>query len=282
MTTAEAVKQLKQHLSLRYDARETTAMVREIFAHLFGWTPVDIVMHEDKALPDFAPARLDAIVERLDSGEPLQYVLGKAWFHGRRYNVTPATLIPRPETEQLVDMILDLYGDRAGLRALDLGTGTGCIAVTLALDLRFPDDVTAVDISRDALAVARRNADELRAAVNLEQTDILALADDGRRYDIIVSNPPYVRMSERALMAPHVTDYEPANALFVPDDDPLLFYRAIARFAANALNNSGSLFLEINAALADDTAQTIARAGLHEVTVHNDFNARPRFITAKR
>lgn len=280
MTTAQARRSVVSRLAAVHGEREARAMCEMIFETVLGWRPVDILMRDDSELPTFAPGRFEEIVTRVERGEPLQYVLGVARFHGHEFKVTPATLIPRPETEQLVDMVVDACGDRDDLRVLDIGTGTGCIALSLARALRFPR-VTALDVSRAALAVASENASRLRVKVDFVQCDILRETPRGE-WDVIVSNPPYVRESERATMERHVTDYEPAGALFVPDADPLLFYRAIAGYAARSLSPGGRLFLEINSALSKETTAAVAAAGISRVETVRDFNGLPRFVAGSR
>lgn len=280
MTTAQARRSVVSRLAAVHGEREARAMCEMIFETVLGWRPVDILMRDDSELPAFAPGRFEEIVTRVERGEPLQYVLGVARFHGHEFKVTPATLIPRPETEQLVDMVVDACGDRDDLRVLDIGTGTGCIALSLARALRFPR-VTALDVSRAALAVASENASRLRVKVDFVQCDILRETPRGE-WDVIVSNPPYVRESERATMERHVTDYEPAGALFVPDADPLLFYRAIAGYAARSLSPGGRLFLEINSALSKETTAAVAAAGISRVETVRDFNGLPRFVAGSR
>ena len=280
VTTAQARRDVVRRLAAVHGEREARAMCEMIFESVLGWRPVDILMRDDSELPAFAPERIDDIVSRVERGEPLQYVLGVARFHGHEFKVTPATLIPRPETEQLVDMVIDAYGDRDDLRVLDIGTGSGCIALSLARALRFPQ-VTALDVSREALAVAAENASRLRLRVNLVQCDILRTFPSGE-WDVIVSNPPYVRESERALMARHVVEYEPESALFVPDSDPLLFYRSIAGYAACTLAPGGRLFLEINSALEKETTAAVAAAGISRVETVRDFNGLPRFVVGSR
>ncbi len=280
MTTAQARRSVVSRLAAVHGEREARAMCEMIFETVLGWRPVDILMRDDSELPAFAPGRFEEIVTRVEHGEPLQYVLGVARFHGHEFKVTPATLIPRPETEQLVDMVVDACGDRDDLRVLDIGTGTGCIALSLARALRFPR-VTALDVSRAALAVASENASRLRVKVDFVQCDILRETPRGE-WDVIVSNPPYVRESERATMERHVTDYEPAGALFVPDADPLLFYRAIAGYAARSLSPGGRLFLEINSALSKETTAAVAAAGISRVETVRDFNGLPRFVAGSR
>lgn len=280
MRAKEMIQRLVAAWTPRHGHDEARAMVRVVFEELMHWSTVDMVLREERELDDAETARLDEVSRRVAGGEPLQYVLGVARFHGLRFAVTPAVLIPRPETEQLVDLIVD-ENPRDDLRVLDLGTGSGCIAIALARALKFAR-VTAIDISAEALAVAQENARALKARVNFERADILALpATSGAQWDIVVSNPPYVCLSEAAMMEEHVLAHEPAGALFVPDDDPLRYYRPLVAYAAATLSRGGRLYLEVNSRYADDVAALARRAGLAEARVHLDFTGRPRFVVGR-
>ncbi len=280
MTTREAIQRLRNALNQLYDPREVESMTRVIMEDVLKWRPVDIVMRDSDQLPDFFPSRLDEIIARLQRHEPLQYILGKARFHGHNFTVTPAVLIPRPETEQLVDMIID-QNTGSDLDVLDIGTGSGCIAISLARALKFAQ-VTATDVSTSALAVAQHNAQALGTRVRFVEHNILTSRAPIEAWDIIVSNPPYITMSEKNSMDRNVLDYEPAGALFVPDADPMLYYRAIAAYASQALKNGGRLYLEINRAMASLTTSTLHQAGLSNIQLYNDFNGNNRFVTATR
>lgn len=280
MTTREAINRLRENLAGVYDPREIESMTRVIFEDVLLWKPVDILMRDQEPLPSFFDTKLDGIIDRLLRHEPLQYILGKARFHGHSFAVTPATLIPRPETEQLVDMIVD-QNPGSDLRVLDIGTGSGCIAISLARALKFAH-VTATDISPQALAVAQQNAAALKTRVSFVQQDILTTQAPREAWDIIVSNPPYITMSERSAMERNVLDYEPGSALFVPDDNPMLYYRPIAAYASLALASAGRLYLEINRAMGSQVVQTLQQAGLKNIQLHNDFNGNPRFATATK
>ena len=280
MTTREAINRLRENLAGVYDPREIESMTRVIFEDVLLWKPVDIVMRDQEPLPSFFDTKLDGIIDRLLRHEPLQYILGKARFHGHSFAVTPATLIPRPETEQLVDMIVD-QNPGSDLRVLDIGTGSGCIAISLARALKFAH-VTATDISPQALAVAQQNAAALKTRVSFVQQDILTTQAPREAWDIIVSNPPYITMSERSAMERNVLDYEPGSALFVPDANPMLYYRPIAAYASLALASAGRLYLEINRAMGSQVVQTLQQAGLKNIQLHNDFNGNPRFATATK
>lgn len=281
VTVAAMMRHLRAILSPSYDRGEADAMARLIFYALKGWSMTDIVIHSDTPVSEYLQSEIGKILVRLKSGEPLQYILGKARFYGMDLSVTPAVLIPRPETEELVDIIVKRYGDRKDLHVLDIATGSGCIAIALARNLPFAR-VTAIDISDDALAVARKNAKDLHAGVDFIRQDILslpgALKDD--RFDIIVSNPPYICLNESNGMESNVLDHEPHMALFVPDNEPLLFYRPITEFAAAHLNEGGRLYLEINPLYAGDVAALLNKEGFSDVEISDDISHRQRFATA--
>ena len=271
---------MRQSLKAVLPTQEIEAITRLVMQEVMHYSPVDLVLREQEELPEFVPARLQTIIERLSRHEPVQYILGTAHFHGHDFEVTPATLIPRPETEQLVDLVVDENLDRPDLRVLDLGTGSGCIAISLARALKFAQ-VVGVDVSAAALAVARRNAGRLKANVQWVEADMLAMPSDMKKtFDIIVSNPPYVTQSERAAIEPNVLQYEPHQALFVPDDNPLLFYRAIAGYAAAALVQGGRLYFEINQAMGEAVRTLLVDDGFAEVTILKDSFGNNRFATA--
>ena len=274
------ISKIRNGLADVYPKQEIDAMVRIIFEQLMGYSTVDMVLRADSEVPDFISAKIDDVVERLRRKEPIQYILDDAYFYGIHFHVTPATLIPRPETEQLIDLIVD--NNRADdLSVLDVGTGSGCIAIALARSLRFAS-VSAIDISPDAIAVAERNARELKAKVRFAVADILTAVPHKEQYDIIVSNPPYIADSERKAMESNVLDYEPHTALFVPDDDPLCFHRAITQYALTALKPGGRLYFEINPRFADDTVRLLTDSGLQQVELHRDYTDRLRFATAMK
>ena len=277
MKLKEAIEQLNSALSSIIEPRELQAVIRVICEDIFNYDQVDVALRQESELPDFVPQRVADIIARLRRHEPLQYIVGHARFHGHQFKVTPAVLIPRPETEQLVDLIVD-ENPGSDLRVLDMGTGSGCIAISLARALKFAQ-VDAFDISRDALAVARDNAAALKVRVRLFESDMLSPQPPGR-YDIIVSNPPYVCWSEREAMDRNVKDYEPGQALFVPDNDPLLFYKAIAPYAAQSLERGGRLYLEINQRFGSEVKRLLEAAGFNDVRIIDDSYGNPRFATA--
>ena len=277
MILKQAIEQLKSGLAGVAEPQEVQAMIRVICEDVFNYDQVDVALRQESELPEFAQERIADIISRLQRHEPLQYIVGSARFHGHKFKVTPATLIPRPETAQLVDMIVD-ENTAPDLRVLDMGTGSGCIAISLARALKFPQ-VDALDISRDALAVARENAQALKVKVRFFESDMLAPQPDGR-YDIIVSNPPYICWSERESMDRNVKDYEPGQALFVPDNDPLLFYKAIVPYAARSLEHGGRLYLEINQRFGNEIKRLLEDNGFDEVRIIEDSFGKVRFAAA--
>lgn len=293
--------QLWKRLTVIYNEREAQAIVRTVLDALFGMSLTDICLGKVTQLSADDTTRLEKIMQRLEKSEPVQYVLGAEWFAGRLFDVAPGVLIPRPETEDLVKWTCDEAKEKEkednskeergkeekevskkGEEAphpsiLDIGTGSGCIAITIALTLPQAR-VTAWDISTDALAIAAGNAHRLGASVRFEHQDALSAPDDEERWDVIVSNPPYICDRERADMSDNVLSYEPELALFVPDSDPLLFYRAIARYASKALKPGGRLLFETNTAYAHEVAQTMADEGFTAIEVRNDCFGKPRMV----
>ncbi|MBO4804271.1 MAG: peptide chain release factor N(5)-glutamine methyltransferase [Muribaculaceae bacterium] len=279
MILKEAIEQLRNGLAGVAEPNEVQAMIRVICEDVFNYDPVDVALRQESELPDFAPQRVAEIIARLQRHEPLQYIVGSARFHGHRFKVTPAVLIPRPETEQLVDMIVD-ENPGSDLRVLDMGTGSGCIAISLARALKFAQ-VDALDVSRDALEVARENAAALKVKVRFFESDMLT-PQPPARYDIIVSNPPYICWGEREAMDRNVLDYEPGQALFVPDNDPLLFYKAIVPYAAQSLERAGHLYLEINQRFGNEIKRLLEECGFGEVRIIEDSYGKVRFATGVR
>ena len=385
--------QLWKRLTAIYNEREAQAIVRTVLDALFGMSLTDICLGKVTQLSADDTTRLEKIIQRLEKSEPVQYVLGTEWFAGRLFSVDPGVLIPRPETEALVQWACDeakekekednskeergeeeegsrkgegskkdeapqkeeaqrkedaskkeeqllsspskeekeglrkgeaskkeeqllsspskeekegskkgeaskkeeqllsspSKEEKEGLRKeeeaphpsiLDIGTGSGCIAITVALALPQAH-VTAWDISTDALAIAAGNAHRLGASVRFEHQDALSAPDDKERWDVIVSNPPYICDRERADMSDNVLSYEPELALFVPDSDPLLFYRAIVRYASKALKPGGRLLFETNTAYAHEVAQAMADEGFTAIEVRNDCFGKPRMVKGK-
>ncbi len=273
-----SVSHIRNVLRECYPAHEASALARAVCCEMLGQRAVDYYLGKDITLSPNGAQKLQGILSRLCNFEPLQYVLGTARFLGRDFHVEPGVLVPRPETEELVELMLEELS--GSLRVLDVGTGSGCIAVTLALEL--PEaQVEAWDVSADALAVARRNAAALNAEVGFVQCDVLdSDPPSGKRFDVIVSNPPYVTESEKREMDRNVLDWEPPQALFVPDADPLLFYRRIARLGHGLLAGGGRIYFEINRAYGPDTVQMLCRMGYGSVRLLRDTSGNDRFVTA--
>lgn len=280
-----------------YDQREARAVARMLVEEKFSLSFADIICGGVEALPDADKQWIEAAVKRLEQGEPIQYVLGWAWFGGLKFNVRSGVLIPRPETEWLVDNICahPAPSNDRPLRILDIGTGSGCIA--LSIKQRLPETyVEAWDISTEALSIAADNARSLGLDVVWRQQDALnitpnvlsttpndnSVVPDSPLWDVIVSNPPYICERERTDMARNVLEHEPSTALFVPDTDPLLFYRAITRYAVGSLNEGGRMLFECNTLYAGDTARMMADEGMTATQVYDDCFGKPRFAVGKR
>lgn len=264
-----------------YEEGEAKAVVMWVLESAFGMTTADILCGKVTQLSPNDQRELEQMMGRLEKAEPVQYVLGKAYFHGRCFKVEPGVLIPRPETEELCDWVLASSVTKEGLRLLDIGTGSGCIAITLAKELE-DGIVEAWDLSEKAIAVAARNARDLAASVLFRRQDALQPPLDMECWDVIVSNPPYVGESERRAMHRNVLDHEPPEALFVSEDAPLLFYRSIASYASSALRMGGRLFFEINPRFVDELSMMLERFGLEQIETRDDAFGRCRFIQAMR
>lgn len=263
-----------------YGRGEAEWMTRLTLEYVTGWSRVDLLVDADKELGEVRVEAVKNIVDRLLKHEPLQYILGYEDFMGLRLNVNPSVLIPRPETQELVNIIIDREAKVSDLSVLDAGTGSGAIAVALSRNLRFAR-VTAIDNSDAVLEVARSNAERLRTPVTFVNADMLSLTSlPGAPFDIIVSNPPYVLDSERAEMSANVLGHEPSVALFVPDSDPLRFYLALARYAAaGGLKPGGRLYFECNPPTINALASRL-ESDFDEVETVRDSFGRQRFIIA--
>lgn len=256
-----------------YSKEEAENLVFWLLEHHLGVKRSDL----HAAIPSDFPSALLADFQRLLTGEPIQYILGEAPFYGRSFAVTRDTLIPRNETEELVHLIIK-ENSTPGLRVLDLGTGTGCIPISLALELSSPE-VYAMDVSAAALEVARQNAATLGAPVEFIEGSLLEKPLELPKMDLIVSNPPYVPLRDQAEMHANVVDFEPHLALFVPDEDPLVFYRAIGIWGQQLLKPGGKLYLEIYENLAEELVQLLQSQGYLQVQIHQDLNGKNRMIS---
>jgi release factor glutamine methyltransferase len=299
MTLSEAQLTTRSALLSYYDTREAAQICDWVLEHVSGKKRIDRLIEKEALLTADQELRLAQVLAELRSHRPIQYVLGEAWFAGMPFFVNEAVLIPRPETEELVEWIgeevlnanqriLNRRTDEQGTdeqeyrtkHILEIGTGSGCIPISLAKKLPHCS-VSAIDVSEAALAVARRNTANLEANVQFLQSDFL----DELQWphlpvvDIIVSNPPYIKVAEQGTMARHVLDFEPSLALFVPDDDALLFYRKIAAFGKTHLRAEGAVFVEINEALGKETVNLFEQQG-YTVTLRKDLQGKDRMIKA--
>ena len=270
-------RQINENLSCSHTAGEISALTRIIATELLGVSQMAFYLKDDITLTAEQQTLFDNAIERLKKQEPIQYILGYGDFCGLRFKVTPATLIPRPETSELVEWIASEATGNGSI--LDIGTGSGCIAVSLAHKLP-QSKVTAWDISPDALAVATENSKANGCAVEFEEVDILAYEPTGELFDIIVSNPPYIKENEKAEMHSNVLDWEPHTALFVPDNDPLLFYRTIAKKGLALLKPGGRLYFEINRAHGKETIEMLESLGYTDIELRKDFAENDRMIRA--
>ena len=271
---------IRRKLQGRYDPREAGNLSRIICCEILGQQTVDYYLGKDIILSVKEEQELESILARLHNFEPIQYILGEARFLGRTFRVTPGVLIPRPETEELVEMMLKELSSVS--RVLDVGTGSGCIAISLAKELP-ESQVTAWDVSGEALSIAAANSKALQASVRFEQRDVLTyepcVVDC---YDVIVSNPPYVTEAEKQEMEHNVLDWEPSLALFVPDTDPLRFYRRIAVLGLEMLTSGGKLYFEINRAFGKDTVAMLCETGYRAVRLQKDISHNDRFVIAEK
>ncbi len=274
MRSDELYQSLLNKLTISCGRGEKRSMIQWLMEDRTGLSATEIFAGKmtDRSMKDF-----DEDLRRLNQGEPLQYILRYAHFRGRRYEVSPDVLIPRPETELLVDHVLGFLRQKAP-HVLDIGTGSGCMAISLALELQEAQ-VSATDVSRSALEIAQRNALQLDARVQFRLHDILREDLSFGSWDAVVSNPPYIQKQEESSLSPSVALHEPHLALFVEDHDPLQFHRAIAERSLSVLKPGGFVLMEINEKLGDITASVVAKVGYQRVTVHKDIDQKDRFVS---
>lgn len=264
-----------------YSRNEIRTLLQMLFGHILGWSVVRLLVSKNTTINQSDLLKLNFAIKDLRHGKPIQYIIGSTEFCNLTLSVSAHTLIPRPETAELVYLIDENEKERQPQHILDLCTGSGCIAIALAKAFAAAK-VFATDISAEAVAVAKKNAECNNADVSFHIADILREENPaGESYDIIVSNPPYVREMEKAMMNRNVLDYEPHLALFVPDGDPLMFYRHIAGFATKHLRTGGKLYLEINEALGNETAALLEKQGYRPI-IHKDSFGKDRMIEASK
>ena len=279
MSLNEIKQSIKQKLASEFEAIELNSMLSMLIEHITGWNQVQQVVNKDTPITEAQIKAFDTSANELLKGRPIQYIIGKSWFLGNEFIVNENVLIPRPETEELVEWIVEYASivDRP-LSIIDIGTGSGCIPITLKNAL--PNcTVAGIDISTAALAVAKLNASKLNALVEWIEQDILMSASMPATYDIIVSNPPYIPTREITEMQDQVKDHEPAIALFVPDADPLIFYRVIARLGKQCLTMNGQLFFEIHYDQGEALLEMLNEMNYH-AELRQDMYGKNRMIRA--
>lgn len=266
-----------EKLTPLYDVMEAESFFAISLEALKGWKRVDVALNPDAELSSDEVEKWNAVLHQLELQKPIQYIFGHTYFYGLDFEVNEHTLIPRPETEELVEWVIHENKNRGQVKIVDIGTGSGCIAISLAKNL--PDaQVFAIDVSGEALAMAKRNAENNNVNVTFIQQDILAAEVLPEDFDVIVSNPPYVRNLEKAEIKQNVLDYEPHLALFVDDNDALIFYRKIALLAKANLPQNGKLYFEINQYLGKETAEMMESFGFTNVVLRKDIYGNDRMI----
>ncbi|MGY0036092.1 peptide chain release factor N(5)-glutamine methyltransferase [Pedobacter sp. NJ-S-72] len=277
------IKQLEQHfikeLSALYDGEEAKQLFYLAAEDVSGWNRAQLLIHTTASLNTEQSLAYEYILLELKKGRPIQHIIAEAWFYGLKFKVSEAVLIPRPETEELIEWILDTVKTQPVSSVLDIGTGSGCIAITLKKNLEQVD-VSALDVSADALNIAKKNAAINSAAVNFIHSDILTYSSP-LKYDLIVSNPPYITQNEKDVMHQNVLAYEPHLALFVSNENPLVFYKSIADFALLNLKPKGKLFFEINEYLGKETVDMLLAKGFLGITLKVDMQGKDRMISCR-
>ena len=276
----KSANELRRHfdvqLSVHYDNKELKALFFWCVEHVFKWSRSQCLLRMNDLLDEHQIIQFLAIVNRLKKHEPIQYIVGESEFFGMPFKVNPSCLIPRPETEELVNWILNYDFNSA----LDIGTGSGCIATALAKQTQA--NISALDVSQDAIELAKENAELNQAQVTFFVHDIFEPLSLESKLDLIVSNPPYVMESERTMMNKNVVDYEPKLALFVDDQNPLIFYDRIVQLAKENLNDDGLLFFEINEQKSIDVANLLENNDFHNILIKNDMQGKNRMVKAQK
>jgi release factor glutamine methyltransferase len=276
----EKQSHITETLSGIYEPAESASITSMLMEEALGYERSKLFLKQDEILTEEKNILLDEWTSRLLKHEPVQYVLGHAWFYDLKFRVTPAVLIPRRETEELVNLVIKEHQPEER-SILDIGTGSGCIAISLKKNLAGVS-VTAIDVSAAALEIAEQNSRDLDARVKFLERDILKWRSgpSGEKFDIVISNPPYVTESDSRLMSPNVKDYEPATALFVSDSNPLLFYREITDFALLHLNPGGKLYFEINESCGKEMVALLSQTGFEKIRLLQDMQGKDRFVAA--
>lgn len=274
MNSKKIFQDLVSRIKIEDSEDEIRGISYLILEHVYGLSRTDILSGREIPSISTAAIKVDEIIMRLNRNEPVQYILGEAYFLGRKFKVNSSVLIPRPETEELVKTVINVH---TGNRILDIGTGSGCIPISLALEIPG-SEVYATDVSDDALDIATENAASLNAKVNFIQHDILREKIPLTGLDVVVSNPPYVLLKEKRGMKDNVVTFEPHLALFVPDDDPLIFYKVIAKKANETLRTGGLLCVEINEQLGEAVASVFSKHGFETIEIVKDIFNKDRIV----
>jgi release factor glutamine methyltransferase len=274
------IELIRSELQGLYPDTEIRSFTKLLISKLTGFSNTEIILNKNTIFSAEQRKILDSFIEKLKIHMPIQYILGKTEFYGLEFIVNQSVLIPRPETEELVEWILNSIHDNSNLKLLDIGTGSGCIAIGLKNNLT-QSQVTAFDISEDALLIAQKNAELNNLKINFEQVDILKNLNLNEKWDVIVSNPPYIPENEKIEISQNVLDFEPHLALFVPEIDPLVFYKKIADFGKAHLNENGSLFFEIHYTKANQIIELLKSLGYFEIELRKDIYKNDRMIKAK-
>lgn len=278
----ELLESASERLDESFSIREKKRVVRELVMEFSSLSNQDIMLARETVIDCEVVDKVNASIDRINNGEPFQYVLGKTFFYDQEFRVDSRALIPRPETEELVHEIIQLnkISNAANWNVLDVGTGTGCIAISLKLAL--PNcSVTGIDVSAKAIELAKENALELRAEIKLMVKDVFALDQYDTKYDVIVSNPPYIPMSEKSSMKSHVIEKEPEIALFVDDDQPIIFYKKIADLGQDMLKKRGYLAFEVHENLAEDVKNYLFLKGYENISIRQDLQGKDRMVFAQ-
>jgi release factor glutamine methyltransferase len=272
----KVISKIKSELKGIYPDYEIEGFIRLIFEYVLGYSIVQLHLNQETEVSLNNLSRINEIIEDLKKQKPIQYILGETEFYDLRFKVTSSVLIPRQETEELVDLIIK-ENKKDGVKILDVGSGSGCIAISLAKNIK-KSNVTAIDISESALQIVRQNSILNKVEIETLQQDILTVPKFDRKFDIIASNPPYVTDSEKGLMNKNVLENEPHLALFVPNSEPLKFYEAITKFAKDHLNKDGKLYFEINESYGKETVMLLKESGFSNVMLFKDLNGKDRIV----
>lgn len=281
MNYSQIKKIFHQQLKEIYIENEIDSLFFIALEYVTSISKIEYILQKEEEISEEKLIKLKFILEKLTKNKPVQYITKKAYFYGLNFYVNEKVLIPRQETNELVDWVIMSVTHSKPIKILDIGTGSGCIAITLKKNLPL-SEVFAIDISNEAIQVAQKNANDNEVEINFLQKNILEINDLKSNFDIIISNPPYVRELEKLEMAPNVLDNEPHLALFVPDNNPLLFYEKITEIALKNLTEDGMLFFEINQYLSEETKKMIENKGFKNVTLRKDLQENYRMILAKK